>query len=180
MRNKLLFIFTFLFISNFSSAQIHFGIGGGGSSGVGDLSPFSSAGFAAYIELSYNVNEKFDAVLAGHVNGLAAIPFDASLSQAWYQVPILLEGRYFILSKEAETTFHPYVQGGLGAVRSFYLKSNGPNKDPEVIDKFWKFGARIGAGTLISIFNVQLNYNYGGSYEGNTLSVMDLTLGIRF
>ncbi|NME72352.1 hypothetical protein [Flammeovirga aprica] len=180
MRNKLLFIITFLFVSHFSSAQIHFGIGGGGSSGVGDLSPFSSAGFSAYIEFSYNASEKFDAVLVGHVNGLAAIPIDASLSQAWYQIPILLEGRYFFISKDAETTFHPYVQGGIGAVRSYYLKSKGANQDPEVLDKFWKFGARVGVGTLISIFNVQLNYNYGGSYEGNTLSVMDLSLGLRF
>ncbi|WP_044201510.1 hypothetical protein [Flammeovirga sp. OC4] len=180
MRHKLLFIFTFLLLSNLSNAQIHFGIGGGGSSGVGDLSPFSSAGFSAYIELSYNVNDRFDAVLVGHVNGLAAVPFDISLSQAWYQIPILIEGRYYFNSKEGETTFHPYVQGGIGAVRSYYLRSKSHNLDPEVLDKFWNFGARVGVGTLISIFNVQLNYNYGGSYNGNTLTVMDLSLGLRF
>ena len=171
---------TFLLISNFSNAQFRFGIGGGGSSGVGDLSPFSSVGFAAYAELSYNINPKWDAVLVGHVNGLAAVPLDRTLSQAWYQVPVLLEIRYFLISEDKVTTFHPYVQGGLGAVRSYYLKSNGPNKDPEVLDKFWKFGSRIGVGTTISFVNVQLNYNYGGDYQGNALTVMDLSVGVRF
>lgn len=180
MRHKLLLLLSLLFITHLSSAQVHFGIGAGGSSGVGDLSPFSSVGYCAYAELSYDFSDNLSAVLVGQVNALAAIPLDASLSQAWYQVPIMIQARYFIIPQKAETTFHPYIQGGIGAVRSFYLKSFKPNSDPEVIDKFWKFGGRAGVGATIAMFNLQLNYNYGGKYEDINLSVMDLSLGLLF
>ncbi|OHX67947.1 hypothetical protein [Flammeovirga pacifica] len=176
---KILFLFSFLFFSTLSMAQIHFGIGGGGSQGVGDLSPFSSTGFSAYIEFGYNAGDKWDGILSGQVNGFAAIPIDPSLTHAWYQVPIIASGRYYFLGKEG-TLFHPYVQGGFGGVKSYFLQARGTGQDPKLIDDFWSFGLRGGVGATIAIFNLQMNYLYSGNYQGYTLGALDFTIGFYF
>ncbi|NLR89964.1 MULTISPECIES: hypothetical protein [Flammeovirga] len=177
---KYLLLLPFLFFFHLSNAQFHFGIGGGGSWGVGDLSPFSSTGFNAYIELSHEFNDKMEAGLMANINGFVAIPLDASLSQAWYQVPIMVNGRYLLISRDKEKLFHPYVQAGLGAVKSYYLKGSGPNLDPELVDDFWKFGFRGGFGAKVYMFNLQINYLYGGKFDEYVLGGMELTVGLYF
>ncbi|MBB6459498.1 hypothetical protein [Flammeovirga kamogawensis] len=181
MKQFLLLISLFLF-THFATAQVHFGIGGGGSAGVGDISPFSSAGYSAYVELSYDFNENMVAVLSGQVNGFVALPLDVSLAQAWYQIPVMAVGRYYILPKDGESMFKPYVQGGIGGVKSYYLKADplNPGGDPQVIDDFWSFGYKVGVGVGLSIFNLQLNYLNAGKYQEYTLGSMDMTLGLLF
>ncbi|AZQ61000.1 hypothetical protein EI427_01835 [Flammeovirga pectinis] len=172
MKNLLLsslFILSFSFISN---AQVRFGLGGGLSSGTGDLSEYSDVGFNLYAEIGAGITDHSEITVLGQMD-LMASGTDA-LAEAWILMPVMLQYRYYILTG----TLKPYVGVGLGGVRVYNSTIIDSVSSDPLVDE-WNFGYKIAAGLKFSILNLQLSYLGAGQvgFEQLGIPVSDKSMG---
>ncbi|MBB6459497.1 outer membrane protein [Flammeovirga kamogawensis] len=182
MKNLILSIFFLFSFSLISNAQVRFGLGGGLSSGTGDLSEYSDVGFNIYAEIGAGITDHSEVTILGQIDLMAS--GNDALAEAWLLMPVMLQYRYYILTG----TLKPYAGVGLGGVRVYNSTViNSVSSDP-LVDE-WNFGYKIAAGLKFAILNLQFSYIGAGQVGFEQLGIpksdksmgsFDISLGLLF